>query len=374
MAITEILFNDFLSEDTHSLTARVGGEVVAGTKMLDGDVSTCVPGANQIICTARSANAPRWNAMGLINLPPSPAVITPHRTLPDGRLLHFGTSFMSGGGNYLLYSGDLGRNVHGQGFRLTSTLNSLCPAEIYLGVLERIEVYYPQGWRPPMIHPTEDDILLSENSLPNGRFIKQKAFETEIPFTFRHSPEELNSVIKRMQRSSFLWRWRENAPLLYCWATDIGQWRYRSPNVLDVVVKISGFFEYQNIGSESPGGSFSGVPGGGSIPGIGGAGDIIGRHPAWGYDIRLGAYDFAPGATYAEIINPRGERQQVFTTSPVSSGIFAGTLPTADLRAPTSGEVLDDRVVLWAAAARVVTGGERTPLVPYTRPPRMIIG
>ena len=35
-----------------------------------------------------------------------------------------------------------------------------------------------------MVHPTEDDILLSENSLPIGRYIKQVPFESEIPFTF----------------------------------------------------------------------------------------------------------------------------------------------------------------------------------------------
>ena len=79
-----------------------------------------------------------------------------------------------------------------------------------------------------------------------------------------------------MQQGSFLWRWKENAPLLYCWATDIGQWKYRAPNVLDVVIKIKGYFEYQNLGAEVPGGSFAGVPGGGTVPGTGGRGDFAG--------------------------------------------------------------------------------------------------
>ena len=292
MAISEFLFNDApLSEDTHILTALVDGNIVPGTKMLDGDVNTCVPGASRIVCVPRSSTSPTWNAMGLINLPPSPAAILSSRdSLINNDRVMLRSQFSSGGGNYLIPV-SLIHNfplTTGTGFTLTSTLNTLCPALIYLGNLQKVECFYPTGWMPPMIHPVEDDILLSENSLPIGKYITQRPFETEIPFSFVGEPENLNPLIKQMQKDTFLWRWKEDAPLLYCVATGVPQWKYIAPNTLDLRIKIMGYFEYQNLGAEVPGGSFSGVPGGGTIPGTGGSGDFVGRHLApWGYSVSV---------------------------------------------------------------------------------------
>ena len=172
--------------------------------------------------------------MGLVNQPAVPNAYVNLRAWVGGAQANItpisNENFLFGGGNTVLHL-QAASNREGVSFRFQTASPSLCPAMIMVGTLRRLEVFYPLGWEPPLIHPVRDDIQLSNNAHPVARYVYQEPFKTTIPFRFRTNPEELTEVLKLIQRGSFLWRWKEDAPWMLMWG-KVPMWRLSSPRHL----------------------------------------------------------------------------------------------------------------------------------------------
>ena len=254
MGLSKFLFNDALSEASHIITATVAGVDKPAPELVDGDVSTCVADATRIAITPRSAQQPGFNGIGLINNPSAGLTLASidffrhNSPVFGGRIMkRLGANDLfnlPAGASPAAIASSPGSSIH-----ITSASATFCPSLVFIGNVHSKECFYPVGFTPPIFQPTEDDIYLSDNSLPIGRYAKAKPFEADIPFIFEDDPDSLTPLIKKMQTQAFLWQWKPGAPVVYCWASEeIRPWRHRSPTLLDLRVRIRGYFDYSNVG------------------------------------------------------------------------------------------------------------------------------
>ena len=374
MAFCSFLYNDNFRAENYSPRALPAGQsaFVSAPEMLDGRDWTCPPASTRIDLVATRANAPPFNAVGLVNQPAIPSAYTRMTAWVGGASPTITPiqqeNFIFGGGNTVV-DVQSATSREGVSIRFQTGTPSLCPALLMIGTKFRLEVFYPTGWSPPMLHPTRDDIQLSNNAHPVGRYVIQYPFETTIPFRFRSNPEELNGILKRMQRGSFLWQWRDGAPWMFCWSKRVPMWKFISPGIYDLDVDLEGYFEFDNIGSPAPGNATS-APGGGAILPGGGTNNVIGRRLAYGYQVVEHSFTDpgGPGGAVMRMTTPQGRRFDLVSNLPQTTPQRRQLVPAQVV------ELLDPNTQLSQVTGQTFTGPQ-TPVTieAWERPMGMVL-
>ena len=307
MALASFLFNDSLNLDNYQITSRTGTDAPQdASEVLDGYIHTCPTPSTQLDFVARRPNAPPFDSIGLINqnaLTREMAYRFFVQGGADGDLSSGNVNF--GSGNFVLDAG-AAKTRTGVSFQMRAQTAALCPALVFFGVREDVELILPPGWKVPLVHPVEDVVKLSDNNIPVGRFAIARPIKITIPFLYRDDPHTLTSIIERVERQPFLFRWKPTAPWMYCWGKRDDDWKLTTPTLSNMTLNISGFIRYENIGGAAPG-SLANIPGVGVDP-TGGV--VVGRRLATGYSYKVENYP--GGGSYGQWLDPLGNSYHLY--------------------------------------------------------------